>query len=185
MQGTPMELIARGIDLESTPNTEHVTNVEMNAMQTMSHSSSGKSLKSMISTISTVSHSSNLDIIPEDDSKTIVLEDTSKGKVKGFILMDYLRSGNAIICLLFIGLLFLCTQGFASASDYWVSYWTRQEEQRQYDNRMYTFMGDIESSEPEFLNAINNDDLNLLSTELCVIIHGCLVISLFMFGLSR
>lgn len=51
------------------------------------------------------------------------LESSSKGKVKGSLLMHYFNSANRPCTLIFIITTFLLAQIFASVADVWVSYW--------------------------------------------------------------
>ena len=61
----------------------------------------------------------------EDDGKTegLQLEESSKGKVKGSIALNYFRAGSHWSILIVLGILFLVVQLLASAADYWVSIW--------------------------------------------------------------
>lgn len=59
----------------------------------------------------------------EEKNALIELESSSKGKIKGSILLHYLKSSNipgvtSILCALFA-----ITQMFASVADVWVPYW--------------------------------------------------------------
>lgn len=60
-----------------------------------------------------------------DDTSEMVkeLEASSKGKIKGSMLLNYLNSSNMPCALIFMFALFLLTQLSGSMADVWVSYW--------------------------------------------------------------
>lgn len=142
------------------------------------------------------------------------LEASSKGQVHGSVSGAYLKSGANWFLLSIILALFVITQVIASGADYWVSFWTGQEELRQFylqqndtaegvrnastaidDNYMQEFMPNMERSKLsehtniEWLAPKQTPWLDsvygLLSTELCMYIHGGLIVSLFIFALVR
>lgn len=51
------------------------------------------------------------------------LEESSKGKVKGSLLLKYLQSAKQPITLAFLLISVLGVQMLASAADIWASYW--------------------------------------------------------------
>lgn len=51
------------------------------------------------------------------------LEASSKGKVKGSLLLNYFKSANRPCVLVFLFATFLLAQILASSADMWVSYW--------------------------------------------------------------
>lgn len=51
------------------------------------------------------------------------LEDSSKGKVKGSLLITYLKSANNHCLLSFLGISFVLSQMLANLADIWVAYW--------------------------------------------------------------
>uniref|UniRef100_A0A182P629 Uncharacterized protein n=1 Tax=Anopheles epiroticus TaxID=199890 RepID=A0A182P629_9DIPT len=101
------------------------------------------------------------------------MEGTSRGKVQGSILLSYLGSGanGLIMCGLLV--LFLATQLAASGADYWVAFWTSQEEQR-----LFRAAHNLTETSAEELRP-------LLSTETCMAIHGALVGSIFLIAITR
>lgn len=137
------------------------------------------------------------------------LEQSSKGLVKGSVFGMYLKSGANVCVLLIIASLFLITQFLASGADYWVSYWTAQEELREYNSAQSrtanltlvddpivdTFSGnqDPTLSTNETVNLLTNgrqdnflyDLYGLISTQWCINIHGSLMAGLFVFALIR
>lgn len=81
---------------------------------------------SHISSIGSVSLAPSIDLenmnVTEFD-EGIQLEDSSKGKVKGSLIMSYFRAGGNWLVLCILIFLFVFAQFLASAVDYWVSYW--------------------------------------------------------------
>lgn len=59
----------------------------------------------------------------EENPLTNKLEASSKGKVKGSLVIRYLKSSNQPCTLAFLILAFLLSQFLASVADIWVSYW--------------------------------------------------------------
>jgi ATP-binding cassette, subfamily C (CFTR/MRP), member 4 len=108
------------------------------------------------------------------------LEQTSKGTVQGSIAGNYLKAGTHPVLLFGLFTLFLATQLAASASDWWVAFWTSQEEQRQYSERLLANATNVtdSSTDETYLG-------NLLSTEVCMWIHGGLVVGLLVLALFR
>lgn len=143
----------------------------------------------------------------KDKSKSVEqlqqLEASSKGKVKGSVGGAYLKSGANLCILLVIAALFFMTQVIASGADYWVSFWTAQEELRQFyraeetnpanfKNELLPNMNEtqISNKTKQILSSTREISFfdsvyGLLSTEACMYIHGILVASLFIFGLVR
>ncbi|XP_053670820.1 ATP-binding cassette sub-family C member 4-like [Anopheles nili] len=102
------------------------------------------------------------------------MEGTSRGMVQGSLLLSYLRSGANTLIIGWLLVLFLATQLAASGADYWVAVWTSQEEQRLF-RAAHQNTTDVPTDEQD----------PLLSTELCMAIHGALVGSIFLFAISR
>ena len=121
------------------------------------------------------------------------VEESSKGKANGNVLYNYIKAGAPnILYMFFLFLLFVLTQFLASAADFWVSFWTSQEELRAFYLRGNG--SDVTASTIELvsMNAtetelpIHDERLDsLLSTEMCMYIHGALVISLFFVAIFR
>lgn len=121
MQGSPEDLAKSGVDfakLVGISEKEDEIKSE-NIDQPMSRLSIG-SISS--------SNSSNESSIVEDDShersdEGIQMEASSKGKIKGSILKNYLASGANWFALIILVFSFIIVQALASATDYWVSIW--------------------------------------------------------------
>ncbi|XP_050078062.1 ATP-binding cassette sub-family C member 4-like [Anopheles maculipalpis] len=106
------------------------------------------------------------------------MEGTSRGKVQGSLLLSYLGSGaNAAVMFLLLAL-FLATQLAASGADYWVAFWTSQEEQR-------LFRAAHPENSTTGLDGSGEELRPLLSTETCMAIHGALVGSIFIIAITR
>lgn len=125
------------------------------------------------------------------------MEASSKGKVKGSMIGNYLTSGANWFFLFILGIFYVFVQFVAMAVDYFVSVWyvihsligkyiethpitfyfrVKQEESRTFRQNHNTTDNDNDSYDyPSFT----------LSTEQCTYIQGILIISLFVFGLSR
>nr|XP_040220684.2 ATP-binding cassette sub-family C member 4-like [Anopheles coluzzii]XP_040220685.2 ATP-binding cassette sub-family C member 4-like [Anopheles coluzzii]XP_040220686.2 ATP-binding cassette sub-family C member 4-like [Anopheles coluzzii]XP_040220687.2 ATP-binding cassette sub-family C member 4-like [Anopheles coluzzii]XP_040220688.2 ATP-binding cassette sub-family C member 4-like [Anopheles coluzzii]XP_049463568.1 ATP-binding cassette sub-family C member 4-like [Anopheles coluzzii]XP_04946356 len=104
------------------------------------------------------------------------MEGTSRGKVQGSLLLSYLGSGANGLIMCGLLALFLATQLAASGADYWVAFWTSQEEQRLFRAAHNLSAG------PE---AATDELPPLLSTETCMAIHGALVGSIFLIAITR
>lgn len=205
-----MELSKSGIDfatLLETDDPEVNENEDATSMgkRSRTHSSS--------STRSSKKDLSEKEQTPEKTKEQFQqLEASSKGQVRGSVGGAYLKSGANWFLLSIILALFVITQVIASGADYWVSFWTGQEELRQFylqqnetgemrntsaidENYMQEFMPNMERSKlSEYSNIellspkqtpILDSIYGLLSTELCMYIHGGLIASLFLFALIR
>ena len=102
------------------------------------------------------------------------LEGTSKGTVQGSVFFKYLLFSANLFVMLIIIMLFVVAQGFASGADYWVSYWTSQEEQR-------TYIENLEEITEEHQTTLDG----LLTTNQCIYIHAGLVAGIFVIGITR
>lgn len=179
-QGTPEDLLASGVSLEKFLEDASENDTGIQADGTNSY----RSRKRTSST-----SSQDLDGIQEeeteieDEKKEVEddqnVEQTSKGKVKGNVFMNYIKAGASSIFTMFVLFsLFILTQVLVSLSDYWVSFFTNQEEQRQYiDFQINNGSGVIEDLQKE------RDAL--VSTELCLYILGALVIGSFLLAIIR
>ncbi|PSN42283.1 Multidrug resistance-associated protein 4 [Blattella germanica] len=71
----------------------------------------------------------------EPEEKEVVpvnVEASSKGTLQHSVYIEYLKSGANLFVVSIIALMFLAAQTAASATDWWMGYWTRQEELRVY-----------------------------------------------------
>ncbi|XP_041788758.1 ATP-binding cassette subfamily C member 4 [Anopheles merus] len=67
-----------------------------------------------------------------------VAEDQAEGTISWRIWATYFLSGGNVLMLLFTFLMLLFSQAIVSGSDYFVTYWTRQEELRLVNERAVT-----------------------------------------------
>lgn len=98
-------------------------------------------------------------------------EESSKGKVKGSLFFRYLKSGSNIFVIFIVMCLYLLTQVIASSIDFFVSYFTNIEE-----NRNVTMLG---------VDNVTQSAPVQWSQETCLYIYGTLVVSLFLVALIR
>lgn len=122
------------------------------------------------------------------------IEESSKGKANGNILYNYIKAGAPnLLYMFFLFIMFLLTQFLASAADFWVSFWTSQEELRAFYMRGNE--SDVVAASTSMLTFVNTTNVEmpipderldgLLSTEMCMYVHGGLVISLFFVAIFR
>lgn len=104
-------------------------------------------------------------------------EASSKGKVHGSLGFRYLHAGGNICTVLTVTFLFLLAQTFASAVDYFVSFWTNIEESR---NVTLPFINDTDVQ----VDRLNKKDPEFTS-ELCIYIYTGLIVGLFFIALCR
>ncbi|GLV39331.1 uncharacterized protein CBL_20420 [Carabus blaptoides fortunei] len=145
--------------------------IARNAVKTMRQQSVRSKSSSITSTLS--DSMSSLGESQEKklhDAKQEFEEQTSKGKVHGSLSLRYLLGGGNLCTVMFVIVMYLLAQTAASGADYWVSYWTKQEElQRLFSNNETR----DEFSEPKF------------STDVCLYIYGGIIIALFVIALTR
>ncbi|KAJ6642102.1 ATP-binding cassette subfamily C member 4 [Pseudolycoriella hygida] len=115
------------------------------------------------------------------DSKEEVakLEDVSKNKNQDSAFISYFRSGANVWSLTSLFMLFLLSQVLASGCDFWVAFWTAQEENRNFQRNELAFSDDRNISQTD------NSVTGVLTTYLCMFIHGVLVTALFIVALAR
>lgn len=207
MQGTPHDLSRNGIDfVELLAKMEEETGDGESSIVT----SGGKRSRrgSRASSRSIASSSQSLDDFDDDDGdeksgekeKSKSPEDnqnmemSSKGTVQGSVLLNYVRCGANPLILLGLLLLFIATQIAASGADFWVAFWTSQEEQRIFLRQNGTSDGGevserangtvvLEETMPDL--DVDLPQESLMSTETCMAIHGALVVSIFLVAISR
>ena len=180
-QGRAEDLANAGIDLMKIAEQ---TEEEIIKARSLSRSSS-RSTTSLHSvkddTISTESEEEE-----EEHEKQTNEEEISKGKVKGNITINYLKAGGNIFKIFFAVFLFTLTQAIASVSDYWVGFWTQQEEKRRYEHGALKA-----SSDNSTLISTSNDTVtatahsNLLPSETLLYVGGFLIVALFVFAIIR
>lgn len=213
LQGSPFDLSHSGIDIatllevEEKSDDEDGDSVSNKGGRTSRRQSSSKSVGSSLHSL----HSNQGDESEADGEKNPEkaeegprreLEQTSKGTVKGSVSKSYFLAGGHPFVLFVIFILFILTQLVASGADFWVAFWTAQEEQRSFERSRINATDDEVTTEywSNFTQIVQNVTttelpLNvtdiiqttaaLLSTETCMYIHGGLVISIFVIGIMR
>lgn len=120
IQGSPTELYDSGVDFVKLVGL--VEPQQDNEDQEMPYRR-----KSAISTRSRSSALNNSDSENEDENIEIdygvQIEDSSKGKIKGSISMNYFKAGANTLTISVLLFSFLFVQFLASTADYWVSIW--------------------------------------------------------------
>lgn len=105
-----------------------------------------------------------------------------------------MKNGGPVFIVSCVFILFIVAQAAVCIADYWVSFWTSQEELRtHYEKQNSSEIIRKENVEnnttlPQLLNetiAINTEYKNLLSTSTCIYIHGAVVIIIFIVGIIR
>ncbi|XP_055307782.1 ATP-binding cassette sub-family C member 4-like isoform X2 [Sitodiplosis mosellana] len=104
------------------------------------------------------------------------LEASSKGKIKGSMLLNYLNSANMPCALMFMYALFISTQLSGSIADVWVSYWIRNEESRSHL---------LNYSSSSFNRTSSATDTNTWPTETYIFIYCGIIFSLILFAATR
>ncbi|XP_070491925.1 probable multidrug resistance-associated protein lethal(2)03659 [Chironomus tepperi] len=111
------------------------------------------------------------------------VEESSKGKIKGNVAMNYLKAGGNTCKISFVFFLFLLTQAIASASDYFVGFWTHQEEMR----RFYSSNSTIEDENSTLSTALNENEEHerIFDSDMLVYFGGILIVALFFIAIFR
>ncbi|XP_055304324.1 ATP-binding cassette subfamily C member 4-like [Sitodiplosis mosellana] len=177
VQGSPADVVKSGVDFAKLVGTDGINNNEKNPVR------HGWRLSGELSASST-SISTEFDDDEEDEGRTegVAMEASSKGKVDGSISLNYFRAGAHWSVLIVVGVLFLIVQLLASAADYWVSIWTKQEEMRR-------DQGSTAMNDSKIFETINEPTQSYasftLSTDFCISVHGAILASLFIVGIAR
>lgn len=211
MQGTPSDLSKSDNDfaqlLEQDASDEEDEEEKETDDQTInSNNSRRSSTKSVPASRDTLASKEGADGEKGEKTKEQAhqMEGTSKGTVKGSISWNYVKSSGTIILPFIVVVLYAVTQVAASFSDWWVSYFTEQEEMRTFCNNNNI---SIEITSPfqenfEFIDNTNKisdlvqNTLNatlyeaeevayLPSTDFLIAIHGIVVALIFIIGILR
>ncbi|XP_058800099.1 ATP-binding cassette sub-family C member 4-like isoform X2 [Phymastichus coffea] len=127
-------------------------------------SSSGKSRGSE-SKIEVVNPESSCE---ENNTNNDIYENTSRGTVKGNLLINYIKSGGHSIFALLVPFLFLATQFCVSLNDWFIPVLVNAEESRKYMNKTNT-----------------DSEKNILSRDYYMYIYTAIVLSILLIGLTR
>lgn len=128
-QGTYQDILSSGIDyasiLATSDNADDEHTGELAPFpRCNSFSPSNRSTVSMKAlAIGKCTDDKNANELEEEHELLSKLEETSKGKVKGPLLLKYLQSAKRPITLVFLIVTIFGTQMLASAADIWGSYW--------------------------------------------------------------
>lgn len=132
-----------------------------------------------ISRISTRNESSDEKVTGRESDEVklpVNVEASSKGKLKQSVYIEYFRSGANLCVAFVIGVLFLLAQIAASVIDWWMAYWTTQEELRVfYDGKNNSALGDEDHFRLE----------QILSTNTYLYIYTSIVTTLFVVTIIR
>lgn len=92
---------------------------EDNFQQTNNNDSRKLSISSSISSSASHSQCENID----NKSIDLQMEETSKGKVEGSVVLRYILAGTNWLSLVLLAIAFVFVEICASGSDYWLSVW--------------------------------------------------------------
>ncbi|XP_037925199.1 multidrug resistance-associated protein 4-like isoform X2 [Hermetia illucens] len=213
MQGTPGDLSKSDNDfaqlLEQDVSDEEDEEEKETDDQTMISSSRRSSTKSVSASRNTLSGKEAADGEKGKDNhkeQAHQMEATSKGVVKGSISWNYIKAGGSIVLPFVVVVLYALTQMFASFTDWWVSFFTEQEEMRTYyssNNISVEITSPFNENFDQVKNItkmveVFNSTLNmtlteaeeetvgyLVSTDFLIAVHGTIVVLIFLIGILR
>ncbi|XP_058800224.1 ATP-binding cassette subfamily C member 4-like [Phymastichus coffea] len=118
-----------------------------------------------------------------------LLEDTSRGVVKGHLLVKYIRSGtNSFVALLLL-FLFVATQFCVSLYDYFIPILLTAEESRFHYSRVHELENNSFYSKTEELNENINSTFikeeDILTQHTYMYIYTAILLSIFLVGITR
>ncbi|XP_031631875.1 multidrug resistance-associated protein 4-like isoform X2 [Contarinia nasturtii] len=105
------------------------------------------------------------------------LEASSKGKIKGSLILNYIKSSKVPCALALLCTLFLITQAIASTADIWVSYWIRIEESRVYRVNSVNTSNQTSPVEPTLWEA--DEATDVYAYVYCAIMCALLLVAIF------
>lgn len=116
-QGPPADVIESGVEFVEFMNLKNVSEDDFQS------SNNNRSRK--VSTSSSISNSSSNSQCEDIDDKDVDLqmEESSRGKVKGSVVLRYVLAGTNWFVLILLAIAFLIVEICASGSDYWLSIW--------------------------------------------------------------
>ncbi|XP_055301713.1 ATP-binding cassette sub-family C member 4-like [Sitodiplosis mosellana] len=181
MQGDYNTLSKSGFDFDYIANKNEIE-PRPNALTTnIQRRKSASSHKSPSNSLESLKKESNILEINEKilDEKSVLvkeLEATSKGKVNGWMLLNYLHSSDVPCILILLYVSYTITQALASLVDIWVSKWIRSEESRAFQLRTSSSNNSLNS----FDLASNDTEPRLWSTETYISIYSAIMLSLLL-----
>lgn len=202
MQGKPDVLFKEAADLEKylsvMQEEEDIGDDEeddLNESGVSRKSSNKSSRKSSVGSLKLAEKKKNEEK-QQDIGEQMNLEKSSKNQVQGNLFLQYMRAGGNAAGVGVVLLLFVVTQFLASGFDWFVAFWTRQEEywrllesetgveSRQLNN---TVTNDtvVEMVTQQQQEGIVEENWIVFDTNTCVYIQGALIGSLFVIGMIR
>lgn len=185
--------------LTSEPDITEEEKQKMVELSRIDRKMSVKSIKSLASALSELSIPEAILAEQDEDSEQEeeheiklkdLQEESSKGKVKGNLMVNYLFAGGNAIFVFTVLLLYILAQVAAMGTDYFVTFWTKVEDYKTAHPQAAAFTSGNASlntsdevsvvTEPPFpLDALNWE------RDLFLYVYGTLVISVFVFALLR
>ncbi|KDR20353.1 putative multidrug resistance-associated protein [Zootermopsis nevadensis] len=164
------------LSVEDIPEAERETNGPIN------------NLLRQISRSSVKSRSSDKPVKEKEPEQTVVhtnLEASSKGTSKESVYIEYFRSGANLCVVFFIGVMFLLAQTVGSITDWWMAYWTTQEELREFYERQISLGTQALDSNSTMENEYYTNLQEMLSTYTYLYIYTGIVVMLFTITIIR
>lgn len=192
VQGSPAEMARSGVDFAELIGENEID--ESKRSHSQSRTSSTRSVRSISSTSLCSMAGEPFDEIEANDEpeQTVQMESSSKGIVKGSNTLNYFKAGAHWSVLGSLAILFVIVQLFASGADYWISYFTKQEEIRLFNAKENDLMSAVRDENSLHVAGLNDTTANhhmndspLLSTDMCLYIHGGLMLGLFILASIR
>jgi ABC-type multidrug transport system fused ATPase/permease subunit len=141
-----------------------------------------------ISRSSVRSRSSDKIVKEEETEKTLVAtnaEASSKGTLKQSVYVEYFRCGANLCVVFVIGAMFLLAQTLASVTDWWMAYWTTQEEFREFYKTKISLRTEATGSNSTLEDEYHTNLQGMLSTYSYLYIYTGIVTLLFIVTLIR
>jgi ABC-type multidrug transport system fused ATPase/permease subunit len=164
------------LSVEETPEAERVTNGPIN------------NLLRQISRSSVRSRSSDK-IVKEEEPENIVVpinvEASSRGTSKQSVYIEYFRCGANLCVVFVIGVMFLLAQIVASITDWWMAYWTTQEELRLFYETQISLGTQTMDSNSTLEDKYQANLQGIISTKTYLYVYTGIVAMLFTFTIIR
>ncbi|KAE8737217.1 ABC-transporter, subfamily C member 16, partial [Frankliniella occidentalis] len=183
MQGTFKELLNSDVDYaqmlhlgdeeeEAEEEVEQDKRPLMRALRQLRSSRRSSSRRSSRASVGSLTLGDEDDEDEEGAPTMERIEATTKGKVRGSLFLRYFLAGTNALGFIVVIFLFLAAQTAGSLADFFVGFWTNQEELRDY----FTSSRNVTSpSSPEPLTSTNN----------FIYIYTAIIVCLFVLGFTR
>ncbi|XP_062563100.1 probable multidrug resistance-associated protein lethal(2)03659 [Armigeres subalbatus] len=171
-QGTPHDLMQKGIDLVKVVESE---DSDIDKIDNDAYLSRQNSCDSVVSSRSSISDLQNEQTKEHYEKQKMeqAFEKSSEDSTGGSLFLNYSKGAGSLIIATSLILLFVLTQLIVSFSDYWISFWVSQEELR-------TFIMD------------KNDSISMesvppqpLDTDICLYVQASAIVGIFIIGMMR